>query len=447
MGLEEVLNLTITANSETPTRAGFGVTLIMAAHTLPFSLRSYSDLPSMISDGFPLTHPAYLIASAQFSQNPRPTNVMIGKRSLPFTQVLSLTPTNLTVGYMYSFTVTDHNGLATPIQYVVQTSDTATIISTAIVALLSGISGVTAAVVSTHFTLTASTAGQIFALSRLPLPAYLKIQDTTTDPGIATDMTAIEAVDAGASWYAVTLDHAGKAEILALAAWVESRRKLATNNTSDYDVIDSASSSDVATTLKASHYVRSEVLGSYTATQQYSAAAWLGKMLPNDPGSATWAYKTLNGISPDTLTTSQKTTANTTKNANTYTTLGGINVTQWGKDEDGGYTDILIGTDWLFARLQEDMLALFANAKKIPYTDSGIDTVRMVVLNRLLTAAGPPFNILASSPKSAAPSVFFPKKADIDPAEVLARVLPDGTFTATYQGAIHTVVLMGTISF
>src|SRR6185312_1251488 len=419
MGLEEVLNLQITQESEMPTRAGFGTPLLMCYHTLPIPLRSYTNTADMVTDGFAITSPAYLMAQKAFSQNPRPTNVMVGKRLTPFTLVLSLTPTNLTVGFTYTFTVTDHLGVST--------------LCATFTSLFSGVADIAPAALPsgthTHFTLTAGTAGNIFALSGLPLPAYLQIQDITADPGIAADMTSVYAIDSGASWYAVTLDHAGKAEILALAAWLEQYRRLALNNTSDYDVI-STTSGNVAATLKASDYVRSDVLCSYTATQQYSAVAWLGVMLPNDPGSATWAYKTLAGIAPDILTSSQKTTANTQNNANTYTTLAGINVTQWGKDEDGGYTDILIGTDWLFANLQVDVFSLFANAKKIPYTDSGIDQVRMVIQNRLLIAAANPYNILANSPASAAPSVSFPAKANIDQADILARNLPDGTFTA-----------------
>jgi hypothetical protein len=165
-------------------------------------------------------------------------------------------------------------------------------------------------------------------------------------------------------------------------------------------------------------------------------------MLPKPPGSATWAFKTLKGITRDVLTAGQKTAAKN-KRLNTYTTVGGKNVTQWGQSPDSGFTDIVVGTDWLFARLQEAIWGAFTAADKIPYTDSGVDTIRNVINGVLTLATRKPYSFLATDP---AHTITAPKVADIDIAERANRNLPDVSFTATLTGAIHTVDVSGVLS-
>jgi hypothetical protein len=125
--------------------------------------------------------------------------------------------------------------------------------------------------------------------------------------------------------------------------------------------------------------------------------------------------------------------------------LGGINVTRQGYSATGEFLDVTHFVDFLFARIQETIFAALAQAsasgKKIPYTDTGVDTIRgliLAVLNRGITQGG-----LAASP---APVVTAPKVADVDPADRAARILPDVAFTATLAGAIHKTQIEGILS-
>lgn len=443
MGIEEVVNLSIVATTAPPARASFGTPLIMCYHSVVPDLVYLISQPSdLIDAGWAITDPAYRAASAVFSQNPRCQQVAIGKRTSAYTQVVKLTPVKTTVGYTYSFTFVSPTGVATPISYVVQPSDTATIIATAIVALFTGVTGVTAALVSggPTFSLTAAS-GKLFNLKGLPRPQDLTVLDSTTDPGIAADLAAVYA-DNPDSWYSIGFDHSGKAEIAAAAAWVETVRKLCIVNTSDTECITS-STSDIASTIKNASYVRTDVLFSGNELLSYSALAWQGVMLPKNPGSATWAFKQLAGITPDVLNTSQKNYAKT-KNLNTYTPLAKQGRTQWGQAGGGQYTDIVLGTDWLFARIQEAEFAVFASNDKVPFTDSGVDSLRSAALAVLKTATTSAYNLLATTP---APLVTFPLVADVSDIDRQNRHLPGGTFTARYQGAVHTVDIAGTISF
>lgn len=60
------------------------------------------------------------------------------------------------------------------------------------------------------------------------------------------------------------------------------------------------------------------------------------------------------------------------KTANFYSEVGGVNITQEGKVASGEWIDIIIGTDWLEARLRESVYSALVNNRKIPYDDTGI---------------------------------------------------------------------------
>lgn len=446
MGIEEVVNLQITSASVSPTRAGFGTPLCMAYHTVvPDVAKEYASNAEMVDDGFLVTDPAYRLVQKVFSQNPRPQKIILGKRVLAYTQTIELTPVKLTVGYVYRFTYVNHAGLATDISYTVVTNDTVNLICVALAALLDPLLD-SAAVVSpaapnaTKVVITA-TAGKLINLKGLPKPGDLKVKDVTADPGIATDLAAVLAADP-TTWYGICFDHTSKASAVAAAAWVEAIRRIAIVNTTDQECLDGAVTTDVASSLKAAAYVRTEALGSYSELLSYSAAAWLGKMLPKNPGSATWSFKTLAGVTVDVLTGGEKTQAKN-KRLNTYTTVGGINVTQWGQSPDGGWIDIVIGTDWLFARISEAVYGMIQAADKVPYTDGGVDSIVNVILGVLGIAQKPAYGFLATTP---APTVTAPKVADVDTAEKTERNLPDVEFGATLAGAIHTVAIRGTLA-
>lgn len=441
MSLDDIVNLSITAQTTVPTRLGFGTPLLMAYHSVtPNLIDIYKSLKEMTDAGFATTSPAYRMASKAFSQNPKPSQVVVGKRVLPYTQTVDLFPIKTTQGYHYKFTIVDPVGVETNIDYVVLAGATVATIITALLALMGAITNVTVTNVGPGTNLhLVCAAGKLFNLKNLPPRADMKVADTTADPGIATDLAAIEALDA-TTWYSVSLDSNSKAEVLAAAAWVEARRKLGLFNNSDFDCANSGSTTDVAYLMKNSAYARSELLYSMSELLSYSGVAWGGKMLPTDPGAATWAFKTLATVSADKLTGAD-TAALDAKNCNYYTQTGGVNITQWGKTASGEYIDVTHFLDWLHARIRERLFGALVNSPKIPYTDSGVDVVRSGILAQL--NAGVKVGGLAASP---APTVTCPKVADVDPADRANRLLPNITFDGRLAGAIHKMNISGTIS-
>ena len=259
------------------------------------------------------------------------------------------------------------------------------------------------------------------------------------DDDVAASLSAIAAEDNG--WYGVVVDQAMASDFDDVAAWVESAKKFAIFWTTDADTPDSTKSTDLASVLKAASYDRSAVIYHVQPSTgaDYPDAAWMGEGFPYDPGTSTWAYKTLRGVTADKINGNQE-TALQTKNCNYYSEVGGVNITQEGKVASGEWIDIIIGTDWIEARLREAVYGALVNNRKIPYDDSGIAIIEGLVKSVLSQAAA------AGILQGDSIEVTVPKYKDIPQADKLARKLPDVKFTALYQGAIQRTTINGTIS-
>ena len=292
---------------------------------------------------------------------------------------------------------------------------------------------------TTYVSVTANAAGVLFDYA--DWSNGLTFEDVTPNPGsggIAADLVDIRAEDD--DWYGLLLDSNSKPQVVAAAAAVESMIKLFGYTTSDTVAYDANVTSDVFSTLKASNYARSFGLLSSKRLLSWGAAAWMGNRFPFDPGSDTWAFKTLRGVVTDVLS-SGKVTAVLNKRGNVYTAVAGLSVTQFGKSASGEWVDTTRFVDWLRSELQIRLFALLVNNQKIPYTDLGVDLVKSVinaVLKDGVRAGG-----LAADP---APEVTAPVVADVDSITKGDRILPDVKFSATLAGAIHSLVIDGTLS-
>lgn len=91
--IDRIADITISRTSRTLTRPGFGTPLFAVYHGLYADrVKSYSDLAGLVTDGFTPYDPAYQMAAAAFAQTPSPATVKIGRRALPFTQIVDVTP-------------------------------------------------------------------------------------------------------------------------------------------------------------------------------------------------------------------------------------------------------------------------------------------------------------------------------------------------------------------
>ena len=433
--VSEVVTVTIEIKDAAVSQAGFGTPLIAGYHTYwPELVRTFSDADEMTLPplSMPTTHPIYKTALALKSQNPCPPQFKVGKCAGATTQTVTLTPGTPVGDEVFSLEV---DGVA--VSVTASTTPTIAEITASLAAEINtAVPSLTATGNATDVSVASDAADVAHRFENLS--PNLTIKDTTPDSttGIATDLAAIRAYDA--DWYGLLLDDSSDAVITAAAAWAEAQTVILFVNPSDSEIKSGSVSDDVGSDLQTAGYNRTVPLY-HGKPAQCAAAAWAGRMLPKAPGSATWANKSLAGVDKSPLSDSDRGVLRG-KNVNYYVDVKGIGFTLDGRAASGRYIDITHGIDWFDARVSERIVALLANNDKVAYTDKGIELVRAQVLGQILEG------ISATLIDGAAPySVTVPKVADINPNDRTGRVLPDVKFSFVLQGAVHKVLIYGTV--
>lgn len=429
--ISEVVSVQISNDTVVPTQKGFGTPLFLAFHTYwTDRIRTYSDLDSMVSDGFTTTHAAYRMAQKAFAQNPRVEQIKVGRAATTTVQTVEITITSAVEGEIVSLTIEDEAGNSTDISYTILAAATTTTVATAVELLIEAVTGISSTSAVAVITATGTT-GKVFWFSNL---VHCTFKDITTDAAFDTDLTAIENVDS--DWYEVSCSLNSKANVDKVAAWTETRDKIFIAQTQDE--LELGASGVLGAALKALAYDNTATIFTRTSAN-YLAAGWAGRMLPYTPGSATWALKTVKGATADALTTTERGYLDG-DNINHYTSIAGASVTRKGIMASGEYIDVTVGIHWLKARIAEEVFSTLASRPKVPYTDKGVDLIVGIIRSVLLKGAANGI-ITADSIAISAPLV-----ADVATADRAARLLPDIKFSATLQGAIHKTTIAGSLS-
>jgi hypothetical protein len=432
--LDSIFTINVSSQSAAPSRAGFGTALLLSYHTIGTNrVRSYSSTAGMVSDGFAVTHPAYKWATEYFAQNPSPQKLKIGRRTTAPTQTNIVTvKATPPVGAVLSFSVDGTVYTYTTTTTVAGTAATA--LAAAVTAALP--TNVTSATVTATVNVSLlSVATKLVNVVNLS-PVYLSLYNSIPDSGVAADLAAIAAEDN--DWYALAIDSASDTESKLCAIYAEANKKLFVARSADDACADGTSTTDLAYILKGLSYGRTiTFFNRIGGTLSYIDAAILGSRLPADPGSDTWAFKTLPGVAADSLTDSEI-TALKAKTASYYVSAAGVSFTQGGQVSGGQWADVVRGLDWVRSNMQIAQFALALNRPKIPFTDLGIDMVKGVVKSVGISAE----KIGLFTPGSF--SVSAPAAADVSALDKANRNLPGVTWTAQLAGAIHTTIVNGT---
>lgn len=336
--LGDIVNVQIDRQTETVDRASFGTPLFLVeVETVDERVKAYSN-PDAVLEDYAATDVAYLMAQAAFSQEIRPSRIMIGQKADAETYVEALT----------AISDTDNN------------------------------------------------------------------------------------------WYGLAIESVTESDILLVAAYIEARTKIFAARSLDADIITNATD-DVASLLEAAEYNRTFLMYHGAAATSYPDAAWLGNCLVRDPGSQTWMFKTLNSITPDTLTAGQSDYA-LGKNCNVYVRIAGVNITQQGKMAGGEYIDVIRGIDWLTARIKERAFTRLINAPKIGFTNAGIAVIETAVREQLDIALDQ--DLIAPEPGY---TVTVPDVLDTDELDRQNRQLKGVRFRARLAGAIHYAEIRGEV--
>lgn len=446
MALSEIVSVEVTINDRTPSEFGFGIPLIIdAAYNGgvrvfgPELVRSYSRVDAMIDDGFDPSSAAVRMAQAMFAQSPSVTSIKIGRRTdstlepgaADNSPQFALSATVLTAIEGYEFVVEAFGDGSKSVSHTVTAGQSANDVAAALVTLL------TTAPVIPGLNITAPGAGvmQFDAAAEgntygVSVKVYntsgalqvtqnhVTIANNTANNDIVGAYNAIRAEDDG--FYCVLTTTQGVSERNALAAHIESQENKI------FVCTDSTTTAAPLATYNRTAYLY------HANPYEYADAAWSGRMLPLAPGSATWAFKELATINPDTT--------GAIPNGNRYTVVAGSAITRDGKMGSGRYIDLQNGIDWLVTRMQERIYAVLISANKVPYTDAGIAIVEAEVRAQLQSAVEQ--GVLAASP---AFTVLVPKAADVSATNKANRILPDVFFSGVLAGAIQRIEIQGVV--
>ena len=453
--LDNVIKVTISRETQTVSRAGFGVPAIISefstAKTSPVFVRHrfYASLTEMTADGWVTFDREYKAAQIIFNQSPKVPRIMIGRQDSGDADLTaSLTEIQAAEQDWYAFMI-----IATKTAKLLFDADFIT--GNLIDITINGV-----AVTQVPFnTDQATTMGDIetqieadIANSAVTVSAARELTITITDttPSISSVVVTGGASQAGSS---ITFDSTGVNDDYKLAAaWVETQVKLFFYSVSDADV-KTAVTTDIWSFMQNLNYDRT-VQSWHPNSQTEETPAWLeagmmGEALPFDPGSQTWKFKTITGVAAYSLTSSESGNMIGTidaptggKNGNVYTTIASTAIIQNGQVASGEYIDVIRGLDWLTARLQENVFALFTSDtnRKIPFTDGGIQTVVNSVTGTLNDGAEQGIIVKEDI------TVTAPLAKDVSAANKTARNLPDIDWTSTLQGAIHTAEIEGVVT-
>lgn len=447
--LDNNVLIQISAGSPSVARKGFGALLIAATGLgagFTERVRRYalgSSQPATDVAGGDITSAVKDAIDEAFGVKLSVPEVLVGRIEADVAQVIHFDFANSPeVGDKLAITI---NGILT------ERTAVGTVLNTEVDALRSAMvtalaaQPVTVGGVSPQITVTADTAGEPFtyaSLITLVGTGPLTVTETVNaaNVSIKTELDAIIAADG--DWYGLVLGSRNATQIQRAAEWVESQPRAFFAQTSDADMLTTATTS-IADTVKTLSYARTAV--AYHADDtEHMDAAWLSYFLATDPDVDTTiaAYKPLAGITIQSQLTDTQRSNLESKNANYYSQLKGIGATWPGKKADGEYIDVLLSEDWAEARIGEDaaqkLTDASANGRKIPYTDAGIAVMESSIRNVLSQGEAIGHFVPGSS------VVTPPKRSSVSAGDLTARKLSI-PFSTKVAGAIQTIAFTGTL--
>lgn len=439
--IEQIIDVQISRETTAVTQAGFGVMMFLDLHKR-FNERAleFSSTADMLTAGFEATDAAYLAASVYFGQEISPEKVIIGRQATDDVQTITFTAA-AGAGEVYTVKINDGDGEET-FTRTTAGSETAAVAAAGMEALInaSGTLAVTADDSAADGTMTLTPD---VALTPYTLLLSDNISASLTTSESFSD--ALAAVDQAADFYGIATYSHLEADILEVSTYANSNKKIygySTSNTTDKTTATTAimgQLQDLSADRTFGSWDEESGVAATDATE-YPEAAWFGDRLPSAPGSSTWMFKTLSGISVDSITSTESTNIRN-KNGNTYETIGGVNITREGKMASGEYIDVIRGVDWLEARMEERIYSRFVNLPKIPYTNAGIAVIEAEV--RAQIQEGIEAGVIDGEQGF---TVTVPRVSEVSANDRANRILPAITFVAKLAGAIHKATVRGTVT-
>lgn len=286
------------------------------------------------------------------------------------------------------------------------------------------------------------------AFSQNPAPSTLLVYARkVVEAASETIAAALANAMADKEFYGIHItSYKTKADVLEAATFAEANEKLF-----GFEYTDIAS----MPITSGSYYRTFGIFAGLTeddapAANSYMALALMAKCFGYDPGSETFAYKTLSVVAPSSLTTTQKSTLDEA-NVSSFLRYAGSNITLGGKVLAGEWIDVIRFRDWLKANIQSKVFAVITANRKVPFTDAGIGMIEGAMESALKEGqeVGGIATTSYGSDGVAIPgyTVSVPKASDFTEEEKKSRKLTGCKWTAKLAGAIHAVEIEGFLTF
>lgn len=439
MSLDSIVKVNIDRQTKLPSQKGFGVPAIISPDAAAFSqlvttFNADTALEELIGLGVTTASQLYKLVSKMVSQNPKVEKLKVIKQTGLVAQVSKVQI--LTVASETAYVITLDGVDYT---YTSDIDATQAEILAGLIALINPLTQVNAVANGLDaLDITSTTPGQGFSLT---VTVNLAATSVTANNGPVEDLMAAREEDD--DWYFLLSTVHTAFQTKLIAGYIETVIKVFGAQTDEADSKNLPFGTDTTSLLK---FLNSKL---YDRTfpmwvgdlADYKLAAIVGLMAPKDPGSATWKFKEPNAVSADKLTSSEKKNIQD-KKGNVLTTVAGFNIFEEGVMASGEFIDIIVGTDFLQARIQENVFGLLVTEDKVPFTDGGIQAIGLQV--EQILELGVKRQILVGGEDG--PKVTLPKRSETQAADRANRFLRDVKFSGFYAGAVHKVQIDGTLS-
>lgn len=258
------------------------------------------------------------------------------------------------------------------------------------------------------------------------------------EKSLETFAETVKRVVGMGGWYGLALAGAEESDYDAVAYVIETTEKIFAFSTPSKEV-----------PLKRTDYLRT--FGIYgESADEYAHVAWLSKCFGFEPGSETWAFKELAGVTPSELTTREIGHLEDMC-MNYYISCANKDITQQGKMTGDEWIDVIRFRDWLKNEMQIRIFELFVTNPKVPYTDKGITLVG----NQMHAALqkGQQVGGIAETEfdENGNPlegyTVTLPLASSLTSAQRKERKLRKCKYTARLAGAIQITEIQGNLIF
>lgn len=262
-----------------------------------------------------------------------------------------------------------------------------------------------------------------------------------------TDLTAAVEAHAGDGWEFATLTGTAvkDSDYTAIANYIEGRGKqfFIKGVPANADTVSKAT--DIAKQFFGNKRTILFATGAADGDETFGVGALIGALANLVVGSITWKFKELSGVNPADLNAAQ---VKTLRQAGiiTYVSKAGQPQTSDGITVGGQYIDNLHGDDWVKASVETALQKLLFTTDKLTFDAKGIAQIDAVITGVLLQATANEIILVDTDSGAGKYTVTTTSRAAATDAEIEGRHYTGASFEYTRSGAIHDMVVHGTVA-